>query len=132
MRHDLWPDQALEELTAEAKDFFAAPDPRLAAVLVAEKPPDGLVGFAELSLRPYAEDCLTSPVAFLEGWYVVPWLRRHGVGGALVAVAQDWGRQQGCKEFASDTRLDNSVSIAAHLALGFEDAGALRAFRKSL
>ena len=92
----------------------------------------GLVGFAELSLRPYAEDCRTSPVAFLEGWYVAPSMRRRGVGRALVRAAEEWGRAQGCREFGSDTQFDNSASIAAHLALGFDDAGALRSFRKDL
>jgi aminoglycoside 6'-N-acetyltransferase I len=87
---------------------------------------------AELSLRPYAEDCRTSPVAFLERWYVIPAARRQGVGRALVSAAERWAREWGCSEFASDTELDNSTSAAAHRALGFEDAGAIRCFRKGL
>lgn len=53
------------------------------AVLVATEdgdPAQGLVGLAELSRRAYAEGCETSPVGFLEGWYVVPERRRQGVG----------------------------------------------------
>ena len=103
----------------------------LHAVLLAEDS-EQLLGFAELSLRSHAEDCRTSPVAFLEGWYVKPAERRRGVGRALVAAALQWGRQQGCTEFASDTQLNNRVSAAAHRALGFEDAGAVRCFRKNL
>ena len=132
MRHALWPDQPLQELVEEAETFFSTDDARLASVLLAEKAGAGLVGFAELSLRPYAEDCRTSPVAFLEGWYVTPSMRRQGVGRALVGAAEEWGRAQGCREFGSDTQFDNSASIAAHLALGFDDAGALRSFRKDL
>jgi len=132
LRHALWPDQSAEELLAEASAFFREPDSRLEAVLVAERSPEGIVGFSELSLRPYAEDCSTSPVGFLEGWYVVPEARRSGVGGALVAAAEEWARQKGCSEFASDTQYDNQVSIAAHRALGFDDAGAIRCFRKGL
>ncbi|MFL5546208.1 MAG: aminoglycoside 6'-N-acetyltransferase [Gemmatimonadales bacterium] len=132
LRNALWPDQPLQELLDEAEMFFSTGDGRLASVLVAEKAGEGLVGFAELSLRPYAEDCRTSPVAFLEGWYVTPSMRRQGVGRALVRAAEEWGRAQGCREFGSDTQFDNSTSIAAHLALGFEDAGALRSFRKDL
>ena len=93
---------------------------------------DTPVGFAELSLRPYAESCSTSPVAYLEGWYVRPGNRRAGVGSALIAAAADWGRAQGCSEFASDVDMDNHVSARAHLALGFEDAGVVRCFRRDL
>jgi aminoglycoside 6'-N-acetyltransferase I len=133
LRHALWPDQTLEELAAEADAFLRGAEPRLQAVLVAEGPAEQtLLGFAELSLRPYAEDCRTSPVAFLEGWYVVPQARARGVGRSLVAAAEEWGRTQGCSEFASDTQYENKASAAAHKALGFEDAGALRCFRKAL
>jgi aminoglycoside 6'-N-acetyltransferase I len=132
LRHALWPDESLEELGREAETFFAGDDPRLEAVLLAENARGELLGFAELSLRPYAENCRTSPVAFLEGWYVVPWARRKGVGRTLVMEAEAWGRTRGCREFASDTTLDNTGSAAAHMALGFEDAGVLRCFRKDL
>lgn len=121
------------ELTREAQAFFNGGDTLLREVLLAEESRDGtLAGFAELSLRPYAEDCRTSPVAFLEGWYVVPAARSRGVGRALVAAAEEWARGQGCSEFASDTDWDNTASAAAHCALGFQDAGALRCFRKTL
>jgi aminoglycoside 6'-N-acetyltransferase I len=132
LRHALWPDQSAEELLDEAEAFFDRPDSRLTAVLLAETQDGSPVGFAELSLRPYAEDCRTSPVGFLEGWYVVPAFRRQGVGRALVQAAEVWARKQGLTEFGSDTQFDNQVSIAAHRALGFEDAGAIRSFRKGL
>ena len=132
LRHALWPDEPESELLAEAEGFFTAADARLMAVLLAEKSADGLVGFAELSLRAYAEDCRTSPVAFLEGWYVMPSMRQQGVGRALMRAAEHWARRRGCREFASDTPAENTVSAAAHLALGFDDAGVLRCFRKTL
>jgi aminoglycoside 6'-N-acetyltransferase I len=132
LRQALWPAESPDELTAEARAFFADADTLLEAVLLAEASDGTLLGFAELSLRPYAEDCRTSPVAFLEGWYVIPAARRHGVGRALVSAAEQWARERGCHEFASDTELDNSVSAEAHRALGFEDAGAVRCFRKNL
>jgi aminoglycoside 6'-N-acetyltransferase I len=132
LRHALWPSQSEAELTGEAEAFFAGALAEPSAVLLAQTSDGTLVGFAELSLRSYAEDCTTSPVGFLEGWYVVPDARRRGVGRALVDAAEEWAREQGCTEFASDTRPENSGSIAAHLALGFEDAGTLRCFRKKI
>jgi aminoglycoside 6'-N-acetyltransferase I len=132
LRQALWPAESPDELAAEARTFFVDGDTLLVAVLLAEASDGTLLGFAELSLRPYAEDCRTSPVAFLEGWYVIPAARRQGVGRALVSAAEQWARDRGCREFASDTQLDNSMSAAAHRALGFEDAGAIRCFRKDL
>jgi aminoglycoside 6'-N-acetyltransferase I len=71
-------------------------------------------------------------VAYLEGWYVVPGLRRQGVGRALVAAAEAWARAQGCTEFGSDAVLDNEPSAAAHRALGFEETAQIRCFKKVL
>ena len=101
-------------------------------VLIAFDGDDRAVGFAELSIRSYAEDCQTDRVAYLEGWYVDPEARQRGVGRALVDAAEAWARAQGCTEFGSDALLDNDVSAAAHLALGFEETVQLRCFRKSL
>ena len=91
-----------------------------------------MVGVAELSIRPYAESCVTDRVAYLEGWFVEPSTRRRGVGRALVEAAEGRGRAQGCSEFASDAAPDNAVSIRAHRALGFTDAGLIRCFHKKL
>lgn len=130
LRCALWPDGTAVEHAEEIARFFAggAPDP--AAVLLAEDPAGRAVGLAELSLRPCAEGCRTTPVAYLEGWYVAPEVRRTGVGGALVGAAEQWARAQGCSELASDTRVENDTSTAAHLALAFTDVGLVRCFRK--
>ena len=90
------------------------------------------IGLAELSIRAYAEGCRTDRVAYLEGWYVAPHVRRQGVGKALVTAAEQWGRAQGCAEFASDAMVDNDTSAAAHRAAGFTDVGLIRCFRKDL
>ena len=132
MRHALWPDAAREELGAEADAHLRGEGFMLETVLVAEGSDGALAGFAELSLRPYAEGCTTSPVAYLEGWYVEPAHRGRGVGGALVAAAEAWARTRGCREFASDAVIDNHASAAAHAALGFEEVEQIRCFRKPL
>ncbi|MGE2778122.1 GNAT family N-acetyltransferase, partial [Escherichia coli] len=82
-----------------------------------------------LSIRPYAEECYSGNVAFLEGWYVVPSARRQGVGVALVKAAEHWARGRGCTEFASDTQLTNSANTSAHLAAGFTEVAQVRCFR---
>ena len=138
MRAALWPDGSVAHHLEEARRFFAEPrsGPGVMpeAVLVAET--DGarptLVGFAEVSRRLYAEGCESSPVGFLEGWYVEPEHRQGGVGRALVAAAERWAEATGCREFASDALAENQVSALAHRALGFEEVEVIRCFRKPL
>ena len=81
-----------------------------------------MIGFAEVALRRgYVNGCVSSPVAFLEGIYVLPEHRRGGAGRALVAVAEQWGREHGCRELASDALLGNELSRRFHGGAGFEE-----------
>lgn len=133
MRLDLWPEGSEAEHETEIAQYFQGQARgRPATVLLAERGDGTAVGFAELAIRPYAEGCVSDRVAYLEGWYVVPEARREGVGRALIAAAEEWGRAQRSTEFASDAHPDNDVSTAAHLATGFTDAGLVRCFRKDL
>ncbi len=132
LRSALWPDQPRAELAAEAAAHLDGRGFMLEAVLVAVTEDGDVAGFAELSLRPYAEGCSSTPVGFLEGWFVAPERRGRGIGRALVAAAEDWARGRGCREFASDTTIDNTASAAAHAALGFEEVEQVRCFRKAL
>lgn len=102
------------------------------AVLVAARSDGRLGGFVEIGSRTYAEGCTSTPVAFLEGWYVDPDLRRQGLGRALVRAAEQWALEHGFTEIASDTELENDASLAAHLALGFEEVERQICFRKRL
>lgn len=132
LRAALWPDPPREELAAEADAFLTGGGFMLEAVLVACNSGGMMIGFAEMSLRPFAEGCTTTPVAYLEGWYVIPEQRGRGVGRTLVRAAEHWAAARGCRELASDTTMDNTASAAAHAALGFEEVEQVRCFRKSL
>jgi aminoglycoside 6'-N-acetyltransferase I len=131
MRCDLWPEEGVIEHGAEIDAFFAGTLKMPLAVLIALDG-SGAIGFAELSIRAYAEDCVTDRVAYLEGWYVVPHARRRGVGRALVVAAEQWAVNQGCTEFGSDALLENELSATAHRALGFEETVQIRCFKKVL
>jgi aminoglycoside 6'-N-acetyltransferase I len=130
MRCALWPEGSESEHRGEITRFFAGQLRDPLQTLLAVDPSGVAVGFAELSIRPYAEGCITDRVAYLEGWYVVPEARRQGVGAALIRAAEEWGRAQGCAECASDALLDNQASAAAHRALGFCETVQIRCFRK--
>lgn len=132
MRQFLWPESSEAEHRAEIARYFSGDFPRGPwRVLLAEEE-EQILGFAEFSLRPYAEGCASSPVAYLEGWYVVPGARRRGIGRRLVEAGEAWSRDQGCTELASDADAENTTSIVAHQAVSFQDAGLVRCFRKRL
>ena len=129
MRRALWPDEPTATDDDEMRAWLARPD---AAVFVAARSGGGLAGFAEAATRPYAEGCATSPVAFLEGWYVDPDVRRRGVGRALVAAVERWACAAGLRELASDALLENVTSHRAHARLGFREIERLVCFSKPL
>ena len=90
------------------------------------------IGFCEVGARTYAEGCTTSPVGYVEGIWVEPAARRARVGRALAAAAEAWTRRRGLREIASDCALDNEVSRAFHIALGFAEVERIICFRKAL
>jgi aminoglycoside 6'-N-acetyltransferase I len=129
MRNALWPG-SFDDHDRETRAFFEA-DVEPFAVLVAES--DGrLVGFLELDFRKYAEGCESSPVPFIEGWYVEAALRRQGIGRALVEAAEAHARALGFAEIASDAEIMNTGSHDAHRALGFDEVERIVCFRRSL
>ncbi len=125
MRITLWDDST----EADLDGWLSTPD---TATFVIDRGDGRLGGFLEMGQRDYAEGCETSPVAYIEGWYVDEDLRRQGWGKALVMAGEDWARKQALREIASDTWLDNETSIQAHLSLGYEEEVRLVAFRKKL
>ncbi len=126
MRLALWPDEEHEEAL---RQFFKTPT---WITFVAEREAGKLCGFIEVGQRPYAEGCETSPVAFIEGWYVDPEMQRQGVGRKLVQSAESWAKENGFTEIASDTWLENEMSIKAHKALGYDEVERLVCFAKEL
>jgi aminoglycoside 6'-N-acetyltransferase I len=129
MRHDLWPDVEPEDLLREMQRIITDPQ---TPVFVMERPDGRLGGFIETGTRKYADGCETSPVGYIEGWLVDEDLRGKGLGKALVETAENWVRGQGLHEMASDTWLENEVSIAAHLKMGYEEVERLVHFVKIL
>ena len=125
LREKLWPDCS----DADNDSWFARDD---ATTFVAERPDGSLCGFVEVGSRPYAEGCASSPVGYIEGWWVDDDMRKRGVGRALIEAAEQWARAKGHTEMASDSLIDNAVSHSAHAALGFEEVERLVMFRKSL
>lgn len=129
MRRALWDDATTEEHQDEMRAILAALD---SPVFVVARPDGRLGGFLEGGVRKYAEGCDTSPVGYIEGWYVDADLRRQGLGGALMRAMEAWAREHGLSEVASDTWIENETSIAAHKRLGYEEAERIVCFVKRL
>lgn len=134
LRGALWPDEEGEEPNdheGEMREALARPERDLC--VLAFDAQGRACGFAEASLRTdYVNGTDSSPVGFLEGWYVAPEQRGRGVGRALIAAVERWTRERGCEELASDSLLDNHDAHHAHAACGFEETERVVYFRKRL
>ncbi|MBL8512363.1 MAG: GNAT family N-acetyltransferase [Betaproteobacteria bacterium] len=128
LRIALWPDtpehEHLEEMTA-----FAAQPERYFQQLARNS--EGVaIGLIEASIRTdYVNGTESSPGGYLEGIYVAPEARRHGVARSLVESAMEWASQHGCREFASDALWHSTLSQTVHRALGFQETDRVVFFR---
>jgi len=94
---------------------------------------DKAVAFISLELRhDYVEGTDSSPVGYLEGIYVKPSYRKHGIARELVEFAKKWALSKGCTEFASDCELGNEASRLFHNQLGFKEANRVICFTMDL
>lgn len=131
LRQALWPEQDASRHARDIEQMLASAT-RTVAFLALDAA-GGALGFAEATVRvDYVNGTESSPVGFLEGWYVKSVARRAGIGGALIAEAERWTLQQGCSELASDVLLGNDLSVDAHIACGFEETERVVYFRKQL
>ena len=118
-----------EEIERGMREFIAQNE---GAVFIAERPNGSACGFAEVGLRSYAEGCESSPVPYIEAWYVDEDVRRAGYGRALLRAAEDWAIAGGYREIGSDALLHNVLSHRAHRSCGYEEVERIVVFRKSL
>lgn len=129
LRAALWPGVSETEHLAGMVDALA----RGHYVRLAAAADGSALGFVEASKRTdYVNGTSSSPVAFLEGLYVVPAARQKGIARALVRSVITWALQEGCSELASDALLDNPTAHLVHRALGFEETERVVYFRQAL
>lgn len=125
----LYPHHTASELEPDMRAFVARSD---AAVFVAEHLDGSLCGFVEVGARLYADGCDTSPVGYIEAWFIDADVRRQGYGRLLLQAAEAWARAAGYQEMASDALLENTISHQAHLRSGYVTVDRVVQFRKSL
>lgn len=125
----LWPSHTAKEMEEEFLPLLKDPN---AFIALAQE--GGIaIGFAQCQIRnDYVEGSSGSPVAYLEGIYIIPSRQRGKHGSHLVKACEQWAIKKGCAELASDCELANTDSLAFHLGTGFKEAGRIICFIKSL
>lgn len=125
----LWPNHTIEEFTEEMEKLLTEEN---AAIFLAYDH-DNVIGFAQCQLRTdYVEGTDSSPVGYLEGLFVKEGYRQQGYARQLVERCEQWAKEKGCLEFASDCEMHNEESLQVHLQLGFTEANRIICFTKQL
>jgi len=129
MRVALWPDESAEVHGKDIEEMLAG---NTGYGFVAETENGAAVGFAEITIRPFANGCDSRPVPFLEGIWVDAPFRRQGVGALLVKHVEVFAAARGFREIGSDALMENHASHAAHRGWGFCETEHVVHFRKLL
>jgi lactoylglutathione lyase len=125
----LFPGASSEEEAAELRSSLARAD---GAVFVLDRGNGKLAGYVEAGERSIVDGCVTSPVGYIEAWYVDADVRRTGYGRRLLEAAEEWARERGHTEMGSDAVLENEVSHQAHRASGYVETDRVINYHKKL
>ena len=126
---ELWPDCNFDEEYDNYKSILNTKN----EICFLVKENEDYIAFIHISIRnEYVEGANESQVAYIEAIYVKPIYQNAGLGKTLVNEAENWSRQKGCKEIASDTELHNINSISFHKKLGFKEVNRIICFIKKI
>lgn len=125
----MWDENTLEGLEENFEEIMSNGE---SAIFLLEL--DGkAAGFAQCQLRhDYVEGTDSSPVGYLEGIFIEEAYRKQGHAKELLKWCEEWAKEMNCTEFASDCELDNEVSLAFHLKMGFLEANRIICFTKAI
>lgn len=91
------------------------------------------IGFAHFSIRKdYVEGTKSNPVLYLEGIYIKEEYRNNGYSKLLINEGIKWGKENNCKEFASDCEETNINSINFHKQMGYNEVNRIVCFTKEI
>ncbi len=125
----MWSEHSLDELAKEFEDTIDCRESAIFMLMVDNQ----AVGFAQCQLRhDYVEGTDTSPVGYLEGIFLEQEFRHRGHAKKLLAQCEEWAKNKGCTEFASDCESDNDESLKFHINMGFTEVNRIICFKKQL
>ena len=91
------------------------------------------VGFMHLAIRnDYVNGTDASPVLYVEALYVLPEYRTQGIGKEFIKYAEEYAKQRGIKQLASDCFIDNALSENFHKSCGFVEKERVICFVKDV
>ena len=107
----MWNEHDLHDLVNAFRELIDSEESACFIKCVDEKP----VAFAQVQLRhDYVEGTDSSPVGYLEGIFVSAQYRRNGYATELLSECENWAKEKGCSEFASDCEVGNMDSLRVH------------------
>lgn len=125
----IWSEHSLDELAKEFEETIDCEESAIFMLMVDNQ----AVGFAQCQLRhDYVEGTDTSPVGYLEGIFLEQEFRHRGHAKKLLAQCEEWAKNKGCTEFASDCESDNDESLKFHINMGFTEVNRIICFKKQL
>ena len=116
MRVVLWPDERAQE---HADRIAGMLDDHDTWGFIAETADGAVAGFAEVTLRKFANGCETQPVPFLEGIWVRDRFRRQKVGARMIQHIEAFFVGLGYREIGSDALTGQSRVPGGPCRLGF-------------
>jgi GNAT superfamily N-acetyltransferase len=99
------------------------------AVLVAESPNAGVIGWLHVSRQPLVEMEIRGEVNTL---VVAEGQRSLGAGARLLAAAEEWARKRGCKDMSVRSNVVRERAHKFYERNGYEHYKTQKSFRKPL
>jgi ribosomal protein S18 acetylase RimI-like enzyme len=78
---------------------------------------NGIIGYIRLTIG------VNPSITWISDLVILRRLRRHGIGTALVSIAQNWGSNNACRRLAMGIQSKNFPAICLAYKLGFEYCG---------
>jgi GNAT superfamily N-acetyltransferase len=122
LEHPTTPEQIAER-------FSAASQQNTYALIVAELPTGEIAGFMELVVERLID---AEPRVDVAGLVIGKSCRGRGIGRMLMAYAEDWAIERGCKIVHLRSNLKRAGAHAFYERLGYEHFKTQKAFRKIL
>ena len=129
MSAQLFPELSFEEAYTECEQWLTTKK----EVGVLYQKDNQYIGFMNLSVRnDYVNGTDTSPVVFVEAIYIKPNYRKQGIGREFIKYAENFARQRGITQLASDCFTDNTQSEHFHISCGFIEKERVICFVKDI